>query len=211
VAIVARRTLDRAHFFLGQAAEAGAGNRVAFQHYLESAIVFARSVTFHLQKQYAHTTGFDEWYAPWQEKFKNDPLARFFTEQRNYSLKVGPLAVRKHVDIRASVTIRLSVTATGVVIRGQPWYRRSVRILVEDLLAPMRSRVSAWSAERRRRALPPPPQSEERTVVTESLRFMSAPGADRPALELLREHLTSLGELVDEAQARFGAAPPEAV
>ena len=60
---IARRTLRKARFFAGQAEQSKTGQREAFETYLEAAIVFGRSVTYHIQKEFKHENGFDDWYA----------------------------------------------------------------------------------------------------------------------------------------------------
>ena len=58
----ARATLDTARFFCDAAGRA-ADDVEAFRRYLQAAIVFARSVTFHLQKEYSDSAGFkDSWW-----------------------------------------------------------------------------------------------------------------------------------------------------
>jgi len=81
---VARATIAKARFFLDRADEAGVNGRDAFCNYLKAAIVFARSVTFHLQKEFANRPGFSEWYAEYQKSLKQNQLGRFLLEQRNY-------------------------------------------------------------------------------------------------------------------------------
>ena len=168
---VARDTLERAMFFVERAAPIGTADRVAFQAFIESAIVFARSVTLHLQNQYARIPEFPGWYVTWQDRLRADPLAKFFTEKRNYVLKEGPLEVRKHINLQVSVTVRVTATVSATVMRGQPWYRRSPKILIEDALSPLRSRLHGLLTERRRRRFARRSQHAERVAVSESLRF----------------------------------------
>jgi hypothetical protein len=54
--------LKRARFLLGQAKRADPNDSETIGNYIDTVIVFARSVTFHLQKQFAHVPGFEEWY-----------------------------------------------------------------------------------------------------------------------------------------------------
>ncbi len=208
---LARSTLERASFFVDQAQAIGLTDRAAFQHFLEAAIVFGRSVTLHLQKEYAHTAGFAGWYAPWQQRLKEYALAGFFLEQRNYVLKEGPLKIGKHVDLHLHATIRLTASVNVKVIRGSPWYRRSMKTLWQDASHPVRN----WLFQRRQRRenerqSPPLPDAPPQSTIVETLRCAGAPWNERPALQLLREYLGVLAELVDEAEATFGPGEPEA-
>jgi hypothetical protein len=196
-------------FFVEQAAAVGAADRVRFRRFIETAIVSARSVTFHLQKQYDQIAGFRGWYETWQNRLRADPLARFFTEKRNHALKEGPLEVRKHIDVHVSATVRATMTVSATVTRGQPWYRRSPKILIEDALSPLRSCLHGPLTERRRRRFARESQPAERVTVSESLHFTEAPWSERPALDLIREYLDTLRTLVEEAEATFGPHDPE--
>ena len=136
---VARRTLERAEFFLERAAQSGIDDRTVFRHYFEAAIVFGRSVTFHIQSEFAHRPDFSTWYQVQQDAMRANPLSRFFLDQRNFVLKVGQLALSKHVSVEINGIVRLSSSLTVVVVRGQPWYRRPLRIILADLTYPLRA------------------------------------------------------------------------
>ena len=85
--VTGRATLQRARFFLRQGAVCGTEDVEGAEHNLNAAIVFGRSVTFHIQSQYGHRPDFDYWYA-WQENvLRSDPLAVFFNKARNDILK----------------------------------------------------------------------------------------------------------------------------
>ena len=181
-----------------------------FSHLFEAAIVFARSVTFHLQKQYAHTAGFDDWYSRCQDQLRQDPLAFFFIHQRNFVLHQGSVPMSKHVNVmlRSSVVATSSVSVK--VIRGRPWYRRSPRILMEDAIYPVRARLHDWRKRRRQRRRIREAKQQSGTTVTETIRFQEEPWAQRPALELLREYLGTLEGIVADAEAQFGLGDTEA-
>ncbi len=53
----------------------------------------ARSVTFLLQKEYASTVGFREWWQRDRVTLANDVAARFLLELRNFSQKQGPVSI----------------------------------------------------------------------------------------------------------------------
>lgn len=202
---IARRTLQRALFFLTQARSVGVEDRVSFLHYFESAIVFGRSVTFHLQSEYAHSTGFESWYRGQQERMRADSLARFFVDKRNFVLKEGQLSIGKHADIEIHATVKLSTSVHVLVSRGQPWYRRSSRILVEDMLRPLRGRLNEWRKQRHRARADMARARGRQATVTQSLRFADETWRDQPALELLERYLRGLEPLVSEAERQFAA------
>lgn len=86
---VARNTLGKARFFLNQAELCETSDREAFEAYLAAAIVFARSITFHIQKEYRHQPNFENWYSHHEAKMRDDPICKFFIEKRNLIVKEG--------------------------------------------------------------------------------------------------------------------------
>jgi hypothetical protein len=80
----AGKTLARGGSFVNQAEVAGIGNRQAFELDLEAAIVFRRSVTVHLQKEYRRRLGFQSWYSDQQSIMEADPIFKFFRDTRNF-------------------------------------------------------------------------------------------------------------------------------
>lgn len=208
---VARGTLDRARWFLSRAVQCGVPDRQGFQNLFEAAIVFARSVTFHLQKQYAATPQFDTWYAQCRQRLARDPLATFFLNQRNLVLKGGPVPIAKHVSAVMHSAVTVSGSVHVKVIRGKPWYRRSPRILIQDVIYPIRALVNGWRERRRQRRARTAMAAPPRSSVSESLRFQTAPWDKRPAVDLLRDYLDTLDAIVSDAESRFGPGDPEAV
>jgi hypothetical protein len=202
-ASTARHTLERARFFLAEARNTRIDDQERLLHFFEAAIVFGRSVTFHLQSQHAHEAGFDAWYGQQQVELMKDSLARFFLEKRNYVLKVGQLAVGKHVDVHIQSTVHLTASVSAVVVRGKPWYRRSPRILIADVLYPLRQSLHSWRDRRRIAARARARESNGRVTVTESLRFADEAWQDRSALDLFHEYLDRLEPFVADAEKRF--------
>lgn len=49
----------------------------------------ARSITFSLQASMSHYPNFKEWYEPRQKQLKENSLAKYFVDLRNYMQKVG--------------------------------------------------------------------------------------------------------------------------
>lgn len=199
--------MEKARLFLRQAAACGTADRDGFVANLEAAIVFGRSVTLHLQKEYRHRPGFDEWYAARQAEMRADPVCEFFNEARTLILKVGPLAVRRVITVDLALTVMASVAMEATIIRGAPWYRRSPRIIWEDLRAETRrvvSRLSRWLRPPR----PSAPPGPTRTVVRDGFYFPGSAWPDRPAEELVRHYLDGLEPIVRAADARFAEPPP---
>ena len=53
----------------------------AFKNNLEAAIVFGRTVTFHLQAEFSHIQGFGPWYSEQRNFMEQDPLFTFFLDE----------------------------------------------------------------------------------------------------------------------------------
>lgn len=142
---LARFKLIQARFFETRALEAiSAQQRESFLYFFEAAIVFARSVTFFLQKEYRYISGFNNWYLNKVDLMKKDPIFNFFLKRRNYILKEGTAGVYRLVPITAKAKIGFSSFAELNVIRGQLWYRRSPKILWEDLRATITKPIRRW-------------------------------------------------------------------
>lgn len=208
---VARGTLDAARFFVSRAAQKSVGDDTrALRHFLEAAIVFGRSVTFHIQKEFSKRPGFDQWYATWQTRLKNDPLATYFLDKRNYVLKVGRVDLRFTLNANVGEFQSTFAHVSARVIRGAPWYRRSPRVLVDDAIQPLRE----WLSRRRDRHARRRKEKQLREQALASLAsrdsssvgFVDAPFADQPATELLSRYLDQLDTLVSEAESRFGVS-----
>lgn len=205
---VARLTLAKARFFLDRAEEATPNQRDAFCNYLEASIVFARSVTFHLQKEFSDRPDFNDWYASQQKSLADSQLARFLLEQRNYVLKEGPVPTHRVLEMTMTASIHLSGSATVKVIRGAPWYRRSPRILFKDAIYPLRNRLHSYRQRRtefKARARLQPPQSSG--VTRDAIYFSETEWRSTPAIDLVRRQLGELEDIVSEAERRFLSAP----
>ena len=207
---VASLTLQKARTFVAQARSAEPHDRDRIATNLEAGIVFSRSVTFHLQSQFAHAPGFAEWYAEQQNALRSRPVCRFMLDQRNYVLKVGPTQVHRVVNVELIESVHAHAEITVQVVRGQPWYRRSPRILLDDLVYPLRQRVRIWlerRARRRRLRQSAPPAAMSATQ--DDLYFINPEWSEVPALDLLEQHLSLLAAIVREAESRFVASSGE--
>lgn len=199
-----RKTLEKARFFAAQATSVGTDDREAYVAFLEAAIVFGRSVTFHLQKELSATAGFDGWYAIEQQRLSADPVAKYLLDQRNYLLKEGSLEIRLDVGVHLSAVVPMTASLSFVVNRSQPWYRRSRRILVNDAIRPLRT----WFAQRRERArarrhIRRVMAQQEATVVVRVVQFAGSPFGDTPAVDLLEQYFQALEKIVSRAENSF--------
>jgi hypothetical protein len=73
-----------------------------FRMALNSFLQESRNVTFILQKNKVKVTGFDAWYASWQERMKADPILRWAVESRNRITKQGDLETESQCLVRFS-------------------------------------------------------------------------------------------------------------
>lgn len=200
-----RSKLEQARFFIARTSEAiSAQQRDAFINFIEAAIVFARSVTFCLQREYRCKTNFDRWYSEKQNVMKNDPIFRFFKDKRNYVLKEGPVGVYKAVSVVIEETLSVSASVEVKVIRGKPWYRQSPKILWEDLRAAIMGPICRWFKKYKTKWQRPKSQKRSTVEVTEAFFFDDPKWRDRSALNLLREYLDKLELIVVEVEDRFG-------
>jgi hypothetical protein len=90
------------------------------------------------------------------------------------------------------------------VVRGQSWYRRSPKILFEDLAYPLRQRIGLWRERRRWRAAAKKKSAEPAGMITtDELYFANVEWRDLPAIHLIEQQLAVLANIVAEAEARF--------
>ena len=211
--LLASRTLEKARLFAQQAASATPNDPKVFASNFEASIVFARSVTFHLQKQLASLPDFQSWYGTRQVAMREDPVMRLFKNERNFILKEGParVASRRRVIIEAEGQIQISGELSIKVIRGSPWYKRSPAIiwqdLSRDLVAWVRSKLPRrLTLNKSAVAVLPTKVSEEHVYFFDEDGFR-----ERPAFELLNEFLDRLEKLVREAESEFASLIDESV
>ncbi len=202
--MIAESTLEKARFFLREAERAGTTERERFTANLEAAIVYGRSVTFHLQYEYADEPGFQEWYEGQKALMQVDPLLVFLKEARNLALKRGPIEIRRMVLINVGDVVVAAGSLDIQIIRSGPWYRRGPSILWSDLSYAAKRRLArAW---RRIRRLAPAKQSVRvvRPRIEQIFHFTDPEWSQRPATDLVNEYLDKLEPVLSEARARFG-------
>lgn len=198
----ARLKLEQARFFTVRASEIGT-HREDFVNFIEAAIVFGRSVTFCLQSEYRHKPDFGRWYSDKQEVMKKDPLFRFFLYKRNYILKEGSAGVHKVVSGTIELYAGASVFVETKVIRGQPWYRRSPKILWEDFHVETMKHIHRWLSQWETKRRHPQLQKQSKVEVNEGFFFDDPKWKDRPACDLIQEYLNKLEQIITEAETRF--------
>jgi hypothetical protein len=203
---VARETLETATFFLAHAERVGYEDREALQRCASAVIVFGRSVTFHIQKEFGNDPAFSSWYERVRERLGSDRVCAFFLEARNVVLKERLLEVNQEVSITLGSTVELDSALEVKVIRGSPWYRRRPGILWEDfrrsLLSALRRRWSPVPNRlRRKRGLKRHLDTSQSTEIAR--RFFMEPFPDDSAFDLLHHYLDAMARVVDEAESRF--------
>jgi len=196
--IEAQKCLNKARFFFEKAVAVETQDRTQFSYFFETAIVWARSVTLLLQKQYNSTPTFKDWYESQQNALGADPLAQFFLNQRNFVLKQRSVSVRKVVTVKAHVSVGVEATVTVKVIRGS--WRSKLRYLRQDSLADLKQRIGKIRRRLRRRK---PKREPTTAVTTEHMYFVEEPWNKEPAIDLLDRYLERLQLLVDNAVKQF--------
>lgn len=88
--VTVHRRLDEAHRLWHQMSETY-GDPEVFRMNLNNTIQTLRNVTFHLQKQKSEIPNFDEWYAGWQERMKQDEIMKWLHKARTAVVHEGDL------------------------------------------------------------------------------------------------------------------------
>ena len=202
--VEAQHCLNKARFFSENAASVETQNRTQFLYFFESAVVWARSVTLLLQKQYVDCPSFAVWYESRRQMLEADPLARFLVVQRNYVLKQGGASVRKVVTATAHVTVGISVTVSAKVIRGS--WKSGMRYLRQDSLDGIEQGIRRMKRRLHRTRPAKPKREREAAMTVDRMRFAEQPWNNEPALVLLDKHLDVLQGIVDDVVRRFGDA-----
>lgn len=71
---------------------------------LNSLIASLRNVTFAIQKDMTPVEGFREWYQPWQDAMRRDPVMKWAIDARNTVVKEGDLETNSEVEARVVFT-----------------------------------------------------------------------------------------------------------
>lgn len=199
---VARNTLYGAQYFVANAIAAGGGDLTVFGYNVEAAIVFGRSVTFHLQKEFADCPDFPAWYTDWQTKLNADPICRYFLTKRNYVLKEGPAQLARSVTIFIDAGLTMHAELRHTRISVGPWCHRFYQWFLEILRRVRRSKEKKQIAAKAKSAIdrPAPTRAEVR------VEFQDSPVPNRQAIDLLKYYLDMLDEVVTEAEGRWASS-----
>ncbi len=198
----ARQKIEQARYFIIQALKAGQEDREELLYNFEAAIVFARSITFCLQKGFCDKEGFSAWYSIKRNEMKQNPLFRLFLERRNYILKKGTTAVHKKISIEVKETISFSDPITCRIIHSRPWHGETlIRILKTALSLIKRRNKKGGEAEIEKKMKPE--VSTSNLKVTESYFICDSGWAGKDVFKLFGDYLDLLELIVSEAEAKF--------
>ena len=185
---IASQTVEAARLFLTQAANTHGGS-APFRYNLEAALVFARTISFHVQKRFGHCAGFDDWYTSWQARLSADGTCRYCRDKRNFVLKEGHVALRYTMHVEASVFALCGADVTMSVIRADGSKETSSPSLSEP-----RPSHDVRPARERRASAPTISFADHRPDVS--------------AIEVVTGYVDVLARLVEEAEARFSECAP---
>jgi len=144
---------------------------------------------------------------------KKDPIFDFFVIKRNIVLKEGPVEVFRVVRFAGNGKIRFSSFAEINIIRGQPWYRRSPKIIWEDLRMVTIKPISRWLWQYKTKRKNIQIQKQSKTKVTKTeingddFFFNDPKWKSRPVFDLLHEYLNKLEQIIVEAEIKFSKDP----
>ena len=86
---IARGTISKARKFLELAETLDINERQTYLALLEASVEFGRRVTWHLQKEYRHRSGFDDWYKDQVSRLRADSLFEFSWRHETLSSRRG--------------------------------------------------------------------------------------------------------------------------
>lgn len=196
---IARGTISKARKILELAETLDINERETYLALLEASIEFGRRVHWQLQKEYRQCPGFDDWYKDQVSRLRADPLYKFFVDTRNIVVKEGPPAMTRAISVSVLETVAVAEPRLTVkVIRARPWYRRAPIIWLQDIRALLMKYVP--EGKNRQRAVQGGPAS-----IRQVWHFDDVPWSDRPALDVIREYLLRLEQLVLDAETLCGS------
>ena len=208
MASTTRAVLDKARYLLAQAEAAepsahASGDLTPFAANIEGAVIFGRSVTFHLQKEFSHQSEFEDWYSQIQKQLGTNTQFQYLVSARNFILKEGPAPIRRAVQTSLNLSILVTSTLKTSVVPSDPWYKRSVQIL-HDRFRFMVLEVRHWKL--RRQAIRENRAAQAHPRVVYWFYFVDPAVAQVPAQQVVREYLDELETIVADAETRFPTA-----
>jgi hypothetical protein len=204
-----RAVLEKARYFLAQAeatepAAHNSGDEMPFAANIEAAVVFGRSVTFHLQKEFSDRNNFANWYAQVQARLRANAQFHYLVSARNFILKEGPTPIRRAVQTTLSFAIGVFATTKTTVAPEQSWYQRSTRMLYDRIRVTLLEPVRRWKLKRR--VMRENKAAQVQQTVRFCFYFVDPAVAQVPAVQVVRDYLDELGMIVAEAETLFLAA-----
>jgi hypothetical protein len=133
-----RHTLNRARYNISEM-ETDFQNDEVFSFNLSSFVQAARSITWHMNKQYHTKEGFNAWYEKKVIEMKNNSELQFLIKARNYSEKEGP--------IPTGATRTNAVSASIVLIGAEQKQDTPITKVANPLLMiepPKQKTISRW-------------------------------------------------------------------
>jgi hypothetical protein len=204
----ARDTIEKARYFLEQAQNAErdvniSSARLPFIATLEAAIISGRSTLDHLRNEFASKPGYRQWHdAEWQ-RLMTCPLFIFLNDRRQWIVHRAAEKVNLTFNVSVVMSASARVVCDAIVIRGQPWYRRSPKILWRDW---MDSRAARRRLEEPVKDPPtqPQPGPEPQTQPEQIFYFADPDWKSKPARLLVAEYIDLMEQVVAAAESRFG-------
>jgi hypothetical protein len=202
---LARGAIEKARYFLAQAEYAErdpniSSARLPYLANLEAAIVSARSTLDHLKSEFASKPGYRQWHDGEWRQLETNSVFNFISERRTWIVHRAAEKVNLTITMHAEMGAYATVTVNATVIRGKPWYKRSLKILLED-----------WRANRLRRltvrqparipapTLPIRPNVEDGQIFY----FEDAQWRSKPALAFVGEYIDMVEKVVIGAEQKF--------
>ena len=176
----AMRRLNQAHELWHQAVDTYP-DPDSFVVAVNALIPALRSVTFLLQKELRHEPGFDDWYEPWQQKLRDDPVMRWVVEARN--------RIEKEGDLELNSTARATVITSwlpGPVLDQE----------VPPLIPPSLIAVGIAASN-------VPQKVKDEGLVRVARRWVTASLPDHEILDACLHAFMVLSEMLKEAERRF--------
>lgn len=159
----------------------------AFSDSLNACIQVMRSVTWMLKKSQRHIPDFEAWYAPWEQKFRGDPVMRWIVQARNRIEKEGDLDTLSTVRVQVLASYGTPVTRDFTVDPLLSTDEIAQRIEVQDL----------------------PPDVREDAVLVVERRWVASDLRDRELLDALSYAYGLLAEIISDAHVQMGFPPVE--
>jgi len=204
---IARGAIEKARYFLAQAENAErdpniSSARLPYIANLEAAIIWGRSTLDHLRSEFAGKLGYRRWHdAEWQ-RLETNPLFVFLTARREWIVHRSAESVNIAFNVAIVMSTSSSVACNAIVIRGQPWYRRPLKILWQDWKDSRAARGSRQEPQRREPVKDSPTTS---SAAPEQIFYFADPQwKSKSARVLVGDYIDLVEQVVGEAEQKFG-------